>query len=174
MFIKGFSDFSLEAPGCAPGELMFRAHFKLDVDVSELFPYINAEVKNTSYYENPHYIHFTLEGFQCVLYPDHALARIFENRGQALQFINRLIDFLNDLYKRKDQIEPDYRKYKPVPVFEIFKLLPRTNCRECGFMTCMAFAAALGKGETALDKCPGLADPENENTAKLCEMLPWL
>ena len=174
MLINGFSDFSLEPPGCSPGTLMFRAHFKFDTDVSELFPYINAEVKNAAYYENPHYIHFALEGFQCALYPDHAIARIFENREEALQFINRLIDFLNDLYERKDIIEPDYRKFKPVPAFEIFKLLPGTNCKECGFMTCMAFAAALGKGDAPFDQCPGLADPENKNSKKLRSMLPWV
>ena len=38
-------------------------------------------------------------------------------------------------------------------------------------MTCMAFAAALGKGETARDRCPGLTDPENEDAAVLRNML---
>lgn len=36
---------------------------------------------------------------------------------------------------------------------EIYKLLPKTNCRKCGFSTCLAFAMALAKKQTSLDKC---------------------
>ena len=38
----------------------------------------------------------------------------------------------------------------------IFKLLPRTNCRECGERTCLAFAAAVFKGSRPLEDCPYL------------------
>jgi acetyl-CoA decarbonylase/synthase complex subunit gamma len=36
---------------------------------------------------------------------------------------------------------------------EIYKLLPRTNCKKCGFQTCLAFAMQLAKKAVALDKC---------------------
>jgi acetyl-CoA decarbonylase/synthase complex subunit gamma len=39
---------------------------------------------------------------------------------------------------------------------DIYKLLPKTNCRECGFPTCLAFAMALAKKTVGLDKCPYL------------------
>ncbi len=37
---------------------------------------------------------------------------------------------------------------------DIYKLLPKTNCRECGFATCLAFAMQLAKKAIALEKCP--------------------
>jgi len=37
---------------------------------------------------------------------------------------------------------------------DIYKLLPRTNCKDCGFATCLAFAMALAGKRVALDKCP--------------------
>jgi acetyl-CoA decarbonylase/synthase complex subunit gamma len=37
---------------------------------------------------------------------------------------------------------------------QIFKLLPNTNCRECGVPTCLAFAMKLATGKESLDKCP--------------------
>src|SRR3989338_3637242 len=37
---------------------------------------------------------------------------------------------------------------------EIYKLLPKTNCKECGFATCLAFAMALAQKKVSLDKCP--------------------
>ena len=37
---------------------------------------------------------------------------------------------------------------------QIFKLLPKTNCGECGSPTCLAFAMALAAGKAELEKCP--------------------
>lgn len=37
---------------------------------------------------------------------------------------------------------------------DIYKLLPKTNCRDCGFSTCLAFAMALAQKKVPLDKCP--------------------
>ena len=37
---------------------------------------------------------------------------------------------------------------------DIYKLLPKTNCKECGFATCLAFAMALAQKKVSLDKCP--------------------
>jgi acetyl-CoA decarbonylase/synthase, CODH/ACS complex subunit gamma len=37
---------------------------------------------------------------------------------------------------------------------DIYKLLPKTNCRKCGFATCLAFAMQLVKKSTTIDKCP--------------------
>jgi len=37
---------------------------------------------------------------------------------------------------------------------DIYKLLPKTNCRECGLATCLAFAMQLAKKAVAIEKCP--------------------
>jgi acetyl-CoA decarbonylase/synthase, CODH/ACS complex subunit gamma len=42
---------------------------------------------------------------------------------------------------------------------QVFKLLPNTNCRKCGYPTCLAFAMKLAAGKEALEKCPD-ASPE--------------
>ncbi len=41
---------------------------------------------------------------------------------------------------------------------QIYKLLPQTNCKECGFPTCLAFAMKLAQKGTDLDKCPYVSD----------------
>lgn len=40
----------------------------------------------------------------------------------------------------------------------IFKMLPRTNCGECGVPTCMAFAMKLAQGQADLDSCPYVSE----------------
>jgi acetyl-CoA decarbonylase/synthase complex subunit gamma len=41
---------------------------------------------------------------------------------------------------------------------QIFKLLPKTNCGECGVPTCLAFAMNLAAGKAELDSCPYVSD----------------
>ncbi|QSX09074.1 hypothetical protein J0B03_03120 [Alkalibacter rhizosphaerae] len=36
---------------------------------------------------------------------------------------------------------------------EIYALLPKTNCRRCGFDTCLAFAAAVEEGKRPITAC---------------------
>jgi acetyl-CoA decarbonylase/synthase complex subunit gamma len=49
---------------------------------------------------------------------------------------------------------------------EIFKLLPKTNCGDCGVPTCLAFAMSLAAGKAELSKCPHVSD---EAKSKLSE-----
>lgn len=39
---------------------------------------------------------------------------------------------------------------------EILKRLDKSNCRECGYATCLAFASAVFKGQKSLSECPHL------------------
>ncbi len=41
---------------------------------------------------------------------------------------------------------------------EIFKLLPKKNCGECGIPTCLAFAMKLAAGQAEIDACPYVTD----------------
>ncbi|MBM3249510.1 MAG: acetyl-CoA decarbonylase/synthase complex subunit gamma [Candidatus Omnitrophica bacterium] len=48
---------------------------------------------------------------------------------------------------------------------DIYKLLAKTNCRECGFATCLAFAMALAKKAAGIEKCPYI----NEEAKRMLE-----
>ncbi len=41
---------------------------------------------------------------------------------------------------------------------QIYKLLPKTNCKDCGFPTCMAFAMQVAAKQKAITDCPHLSD----------------
>jgi len=49
---------------------------------------------------------------------------------------------------------------------QIYKLLPQTNCKECGFPTCLAFAMKLAAKQVELASCPYVSD---ESKAQLAE-----
>jgi acetyl-CoA decarbonylase/synthase complex subunit gamma len=49
---------------------------------------------------------------------------------------------------------------------QIYKLLPRTNCKDCGFPTCLAFAMKLAAKQVELSACPHVSE---ESGAQLSE-----
>ncbi len=49
---------------------------------------------------------------------------------------------------------------------QIYKLLPQTNCKECDFPTCLAFAMKLAAKQIELAKCPYVSE---ESSALLAE-----
>ena len=49
---------------------------------------------------------------------------------------------------------------------EIFKLLPKTNCGECGVPTCLAFAMSLASGKAELSACPYVSEEAKEQLSE--------
>ena len=48
---------------------------------------------------------------------------------------------------------------------EIFKLLPKTNCKKCGMPTCLAFAMQLAQKRAKLEDCPDVSEEAKEQLA---------
>ena len=64
---------------------------------------------------------------------------------------------------------------QPKNAMEIFKLLEKSNCRDCGYKTCLAFAGAVFRGQSKLELCPKLdretierfsGDPKKDHTVE--------
>jgi len=54
----------------------------------------------------------------------------------------------------------------PLTGIEIFKLLPKTNCGDCGVPTCLAFAMQLASGKVELSACPHVSDESKEKLSE--------
>ena len=48
----------------------------------------------------------------------------------------------------------------------IYKLLPKTNCGECNFPTCMAFAMQVAAKKVALEACPYVSEDAKRELAE--------
>jgi acetyl-CoA decarbonylase/synthase complex subunit gamma len=67
------------------------------------------------------------------------------------------------------EIKKAATKLSPI---DVYMLLPRTNCKECGEPNCLAFAAKLVNREVSLEKCPPILKKEHEKAySKLQETL---
>ena len=61
---------------------------------------------------------------------------------------------------------------KELSPIEVYELLPRTNCKECGEANCMAFAVKLVNREATINECPPLREPKyNDEYSKLWKLL---
>jgi acetyl-CoA decarbonylase/synthase complex subunit gamma len=49
---------------------------------------------------------------------------------------------------------------------QIYKLLPQTNCQDCGYPTCLAFAMKLASKQADLDDCPHVSEEAREKLAE--------
>lgn len=54
---------------------------------------------------------------------------------------------------------------------DIYKVLPKTNCKQCGFPTCLAFAMQLAKKSVSVDKCPTVS-PEAKSMLEAASLPP--
>jgi len=163
---NNFFNFSLRATSLKMGERCWFSHFRIDGDFSGLFPFIQSTANEAAYFESPEHIRFRLEDVICDLYPpDIVASRFFYGREQSLEFAQKLIDFLNEVECCKSQINPSFRKLSRVHVPDLLNFLPTTNCGECGFRTCMAFAAAVSRRKARLIACTYFPKPVD---AKIC------
>lgn len=64
--------------------------------------------------------------------------------------------------------EPQRRKsIREISPIDVYKLLPRTNCRECREANCMAFATRVVNGEIVLADCPPVLTEEYREAHRL-------
>lgn len=57
----------------------------------------------------------------------------------------------------------------PLSGIEIYKLLPQTNCKDCGFPTCLAFSMKLAAKQVELSACPHVSDESKAKLASAAE-----
>ncbi len=165
MLVKGYRELSITLSGVMPSVEPIRSYgvyFRLDSDISLLFPYIKADISGAVYFDSPDSVQFIFNKVKCTLYANEVIAVPFDGENGARMFADSLVAYLNDLDVRKAALKPDHRRFQSVSVPDLFRLLPGTNCGECGFSTCMAFAAHLSIGKTSPSSCPGFVKPIRE------------
>ena len=159
-------DLELIAPPCVPGAATWSAKARLQDDISEVLPFLNAELKGADYNHDAKVLIWETKGKKCAFRPCEISAAPVEVREEAHQIINELIDRVNDVWERRHEIKPDFKQIKVPALMAVYKLLPRTNCRKCGYSTCMGYAADLRTGKAKLSQCIELSD-EDKNRLSL-------
>lgn len=122
-------------------------------NLANVFPYMNAIMSGATY---------NLRGPVFTCKDDHRMVSLYPQRisvaraddiVDAWRLLERIRVQANTCWKNRSQIEPDYEMRTKPPALEIYFRLPRTNCRQCGEQTCLAFALQLLEGKTVPERC---------------------
>ena len=148
-------EMKLSTPDCSPGSVHYRVVLDLEEDISELFPYLNAELEGVRDDHDTKILLWDKDDKKVAFRPFEIVMAPVENREEAERLAKNIVDTVNDIWTRRGEIRPKVEGPKPLPkVLDIYKLLPRTNCRECGYLSCMAFATALRTDSSKISLCP--------------------
>ena len=152
---------------CAPGSARYGVKVNPDEDISPVFPYLN-EVMPNARYDHDNQTLILRESNQTYAFRSREI-RIgrADNWRQAQELADEIIEKLNRIWEERNSITPRFTERKSPTIIDIFKLLPRNNCRDCGYSTCLAFAADLRTGTTQIDQCTPLS---NKNRVEILEL----
>jgi ArsR family metal-binding transcriptional regulator len=138
---------------CPADSLRIRIVAQVSGDLGPALPYLNAEMGRASYNPQGQFLTF-MDGPRLVsLY----LHRITIAKADDLVDVWRTLEEtrrrIEGTWARRETVEPCFEIRERPPALELFKRLPRTNCRACGEATCLAFAVKLWSGEASVTEC---------------------
>ena len=129
----------------------------LDTDVGKALPYVNATLGGSEYIEDPPSVTLRAHGKLITVHARQIFINALRDEIEAERILKWLQKEINEAWRNRDQIEPRFEGAPKPQMLKILKLLPKTNCRDCGAPTCMVFAVRLGEGGVDPEDCPSLS-----------------
>jgi ArsR family metal-binding transcriptional regulator len=151
-------------PECRPEAQSVHCIAHLDEDITEVIPYLNAVLGGFQYLKDPPSVSFKVHGKLIAVHPDKICVNALRDETEGDKIIEWMKQEINDAWERRGEIQPRFEGAPKPKVLEILKLLPKTNCGECGQPTCMVFATQIAEGGRGPEDCPPLSA---EGQAKL-------
>ena len=148
-------------PECNPEFESLHCIAHLDQDISEVLPYLNAELGGFDYVKDPPVVIFKSHGRLISVHGDRIAINALKDEAQADRILRWLVNEINSTWQKRDQITPSFEGVPRPNVVELLKHLPQTNCRECDCPTCLVFACRMAEGVKSPHDCPQL-EAENK------------
>jgi ArsR family metal-binding transcriptional regulator len=122
-------------------------------ELAQAMPYLNAERREASYNPKAETLSFMDRYRLITLYPRRIVVAKADDLVDGWRVLEMIRCRVNDAWARRARLEPCFEMRERPPALEIFKRLPKTNCRACGEATCLAFAVRVQMGELPVSKC---------------------
>jgi ArsR family metal-binding transcriptional regulator len=128
--------------------------------LEEIIPYLATLPGVIAY--NPETLTLTFRrqpGF-LTLYPDKAYITQVKDVDAGLEVLDALKEAINTTWEHRHELTAVTIGRRAPRHLDIWELLPRTNCKQCGEATCLAFAVSIIQQQRSLDECiPLQLDP---------------
>ena len=149
---------------CHPGGECLGAFARLGEDISAVLPYLNTRLKGAMYHPSAQVLTWPMGSRAVSIRPHELAVSDVEDRADAEAVIRDLVDLVNRTWDERDSIRPSLVQREPLKALEVYKLLPRQNCRACGQPTCFTFALMLSSGQVQISQCPPLFTAERKSS----------
>jgi ArsR family metal-binding transcriptional regulator len=147
-------DLDVFTPPCEPGAERYAARARLTVDISQVLPYLNATLRGAVYLPDAHALTWKKGGHNITFHAFEIATSNVDDRDGAEAELTGLVDLVNRTWERRSEIKPDTQTHQRPTSMALFKLLPQTNCKQCGEPTCYTFALKLVASQVILADCP--------------------
>ena len=161
MLLKSYTK-EIFRPECNPSFQSLHCIAHLDQDITEVLPYINSALGGFEYFREPPAVTFRIHGKIITVHPREIAVNALKDEEEAEKILQWLQREINEAWQNRDQIKPSYQGAPKPKVIEILRLLPKTNCRECGQSTCMVFASLVCQGAKTDEDCPPIEEKKRE------------
>jgi ArsR family metal-binding transcriptional regulator len=138
---------------CNPDAMAVHCFAHLDQDVGEALPYLNTVLGGFEYIQEPPSVTFKAHGKLITVHGLKIAINALKDEAEARKIVEWLKREINDAWENRERIVPSFKGAPRPQLIEILKLLPKTNCRQCGEPTCMVFAARVTEGAKGIDAC---------------------
>ncbi len=130
----------------SPGSGRYGVRVILPTDISASFVYLNTVLDATFYDHENSILIGTNNRRRYAFRPHEIQVGMVADPSDASSIVDGVIELVNRIWREHEHITPSLRERKLPTVYDIYKLLPGTNCRECGYPTCLACAADIRNG----------------------------
>ena len=144
---------------CIADPSKFRVIGRIDVEnLKEVAPYLARVLPNASYNAKDGWISFKKGQRIITIHSDGFVTMtMIGDREEALSILKELEEKARLAWDKRNEIDITKPLQKIlVGALDVYKYLPKTNCKECGEQTCMAFAVKLLNGEKDVKDCKPL------------------
>ena len=153
-------ELEIYTPPCDPGAERYAVRARLTADISEVLPYLNATLHGAIYYPGAKALTWKNAGHSLAFHAYEVAVSNIEDRSSAETELKEAVALVNQTWERRAEIAPDTSTRQRPTAMAIYKLLPRTNCKQCGEPTCFTFAGKLVVSQRKLADCPVLAEAQ--------------
>ena len=154
-------DMRFAAPECHPDADWHRVFVDLNDDITEVLPYLNAELDGAEYSRNAQVLLWSTAERKYAFRPREIAIAPVMRKAEAQGFVTDVVNTVNSIWARRAEIEPRFDEKKPAPnLLDVYRLLPRTDCGDCGSPSCMAFATVVRHDPAKAALCPHISEDD--------------
>ena len=126
---------------------------KPDRSLAEVIPYLATLPSVIAYNPETRTLTFRRQPGFMTLYPEKIYITQAKDADEGLELLAALTEAINATWEHRHELRPPTTGRRAPRHLDLYALLPKTNCKQCGEASCLAFAVMLVLQKRSLEEC---------------------